>query len=90
MSAAPKAPASPQTNYQLLRSAFAELEIPIYDLMRLLRAAEHLQEEGDEDLRNSACLIVELAFKMADELNEQYQKNFPGEGVNSRIIEEAA
>jgi hypothetical protein len=71
--------------YNELRRVHCELENPIYDLMRLLRAAEHLQEEGDEDLRSSACLIVELAAQKADELNEKYQRGFPGEGKDSPI-----
>ena len=81
-------PEASQTNYQLLKADFAALEIRIYDLMRLLHAAEHLQEQSDEDLRNSACLIVELAAQKVDELNEQYQRSFPGEGIDSRIEED--
>jgi hypothetical protein len=77
-----------QTNYQLLKRDFAALELPIYDLLRMLRAAAHLQEEGDENLCSSARLIVDLAAQKADELNEQYQKGFPGEGINSRIEED--
>jgi hypothetical protein len=84
MSAATKTDAS-QTNYLRLKEDHAKLELPIYDLMRILRAAAHLQEEGDEDLRSSAMLIVDLAAQKADELNEQYQKSFPGEGINSHI-----
>ena len=81
-------PEASQTNYQLLKADFAALEGPIYDVMRLLRAAAHLQEEGDKDLRSSANLIVDLALKKADELNEQYQRSFPGEGIDSRIEED--
>jgi hypothetical protein len=82
-------PEASQTNYELLKRDFAALELPIYDLLRMLRAAAHLQEEGDEDLRSSAKLIVDLAVKMGDELNEKYQRSWPGEGIDSRIEEGA-
>ena len=58
--------------------------------MLMLKAAAHLQEEGDEDLHSSAKLIVELAAQRADDLNEQYQKSFPGEGINSRMTRTAS
>jgi hypothetical protein len=67
------------------RRVHSELENPIYDLMRLLRAAEHLQEEDDEDLRSSAKLLVEQAAKMADDLNEKYQRDWPRKGKDSPI-----
>ena len=47
--------------------------------MRLLHAAEHLQEQSDKDLQ-FGLLIVELAAQKVDELNEQYQRSFPGRG----------
>jgi hypothetical protein len=81
-------PGGSQTNYQLLKEDFAEFELPIWNLMRMLRAAAHLQEEGDEDLRSSAKLIVDLALEKADELNEQYQRSWPGEGIDSRVKED--
>jgi hypothetical protein len=84
----PALPEAPQTNYQLLKADFAALEIPIYNLKRMLRAAAHLQEEGDEDLRSSANLIIDLAAKRADDLNEQYQRSWPVEGIDSRIEED--
>jgi DnaJ-domain-containing protein 1 len=43
--------------------AHSELEEPIYDIAHLLRAAGHLQDDGDEDLRSSARLIVDLACR---------------------------
>jgi hypothetical protein len=76
-----------ETNYQLLKADYAALELPIYDLTRMLRAAAHLQEEGDEDLHMSAKLIVDLAAQKADELNDRYHRSWPGEGINSRIEE---
>jgi hypothetical protein len=78
----PEEPSSPlkQRRASRFEDAHRALEIPIYDLTRLLRAAVHLQEEYDEDLCSSARLIVELAAQKADELNEQYQGSFPGEG----------
>jgi hypothetical protein len=63
---------------------FAALELPIYDLRRLLRAAVHLLDNGDADLSSSANLIVDLAFQKADELYEQYHGGSPAEGINSR------
>jgi hypothetical protein len=81
-------PEASEAKYQLLKADFAALELPIYDVMRLLRAAAYLHDKGDEDLCSSASLIIDLAFQKADELNEQYQKSFPGEGTNSRIEED--
>ena len=81
-------PETSQTNYELLKRDFAALELPIYDVMRLLRAAAHLQEEADEDLLSSANLIVDLAVKKIEELNEQYQRSWPGEGIDSQIEED--
>jgi hypothetical protein len=75
--------ASKRQHADCFEAAHRALEMPIYDLFRLVRAAEHLQEEGDDDLCSSACLIVELAAQKAHELNEQYQKSFPGEGIDS-------
>jgi hypothetical protein len=76
--------------YRRLKDDFAAIEMPIYDLMRLLLAAAHLQEESDEDLHMSAHLIVDLAAQKAEESNDQYQKSFPGEGINSLVHEGAA
>jgi hypothetical protein len=55
--------------YDEWRRVHSELENPIYDLMRLLRAAEHLQEEGDEDLRSSAKLLVEQGCRFPARLD---------------------
>src|ERR1700722_9101954 len=79
---------SPQQQRAMrFEDAHRALEIPIYDLTRLLRAAVHLQEEYDEDLCSSAKLIVELAAQKANELNEQYQGSFPGEAIKSQVEE---
>jgi hypothetical protein len=60
-------------------SAF-DLESDIYDLNRMLRAAEFLQTEGDgeEEIASSARLLVEQAAKMANDLHEKYQASFTG------------
>jgi hypothetical protein len=41
--------------------------------------------DGDEDLASSARLLVEQAAKMAEDLNEKYQREWPGEGIDSPI-----
>ena len=85
----PEEASSPPKQHRTDRfeDAHRALEIPIYDLMRMLIAAVHLQEESDEDLRTSACLIVEMAAQKANELNEQYQGSFPGKGIKSQVEE---
>jgi hypothetical protein len=60
-------------NYQMLKADYGALETPIYDLTRMLLAAAHLQE-GDDGLRSSARLIVDLAAQKADELNDLYHR----------------
>jgi hypothetical protein len=81
-------PEASQTQYQTLNDELndelAALELPIADLRRLLRAAAHLLDDGDQDLGSSASLIVDLAFQKADELYEQYHGGSPAEGINSR------
>jgi hypothetical protein len=62
----------------------SELEKPLFDLMLLLKGASHLREE-DEDLQIAANLLVDLAAQKADELHDKYQRNWPGEGINSQI-----
>jgi hypothetical protein len=59
-----------------------DLEIDIYDLNRMLRAAEFLQTEGagEEDIASSARLLVEHAAKMANDLHKKYQASFTGSG----------
>jgi hypothetical protein len=54
-------------------SAF-DLDSDIYDLKRMLHAAEVLQIEGDgdEDSASSARLLVEKATKMAYDLHEKF------------------
>jgi hypothetical protein len=71
-------------------AAHRALENDIYDLMRMLRAADYLQSSAatdNEDLASSARLLVEQAAKMAEDLNEKYQRGFPGEGIDSLIEE---
>jgi hypothetical protein len=57
-------------------SAF-DLENDIYDLNRMLRAAEFLQTEsgGEEEIASSARLLVEQAAKMANDLHAKFQAN---------------
>jgi hypothetical protein len=62
----------------------SELEKPLFDLMLLLKAASHLREE-DEDLQIAANLLVDLGAQKADELHDKYQRDWPTEGINSRI-----
>ena len=79
-------PEASQNEHDGWEHALRELEVPIYDLMRLLRAATHLIDNGDEDLRSSGHLIVELAAIKAQELDEQYQgRNWPGKRKDSQI-----
>ena len=63
-------PEAPEADY-------GALEILIYDLTRLLLAAAHLQE-GDDGMRSSARLIVDLAAEKADELNDLYHRQRKG------------
>jgi hypothetical protein len=72
-------PEASETDYQMLKADYGALEIPIYDLTRMLLAASHLQQ-GDDGLRCSARLIVDLAAKKADELSDLYHR--PRKGVN--------
>jgi hypothetical protein len=54
--------------------AYGDLEGDIYDLARMLRAADHLQHSSDgEDLKSSACLLYDKAFEMAKSLDQKYQ-----------------
>jgi hypothetical protein len=57
-------------------SAFA-LESDIYDLKRMLHAAELLQidGDGDEDSASSARLLVEKAAKMANDFHEKFRSS---------------
>ncbi|MBV8794592.1 MAG: hypothetical protein JO136_06600 [Hyphomicrobiales bacterium] len=48
-----------------------ELEAPIYDLVRLLRAATYLIDDSDEYLQSSARLLVDLAAIKAQALDDQ-------------------
>ena len=74
--------------------AHRAIENDIYDLMRMLRAADYLQTyasmDGDEDLASSARLLVEQAAKMAEDLNEKYQQGSVGtrKGINSQMKED--
>jgi hypothetical protein len=49
----------------------SELEKPLFDL--------------NEDLQIAANLLVDLAAQKADELHDKYQRDWPTEGINSRI-----
>jgi hypothetical protein len=73
-------------------AAHRAIEEDIYDLIRMLRAADYLQSsavmDGDEVLASSARLLVEQAARMAEDLSEKYQRGFPGEGIDSRIDED--
>jgi hypothetical protein len=79
----PEATDRPADRFEVAHRA---IEKDIYDLMRMLRAADYLQSavamDGDEDLASSARLLVEQAAKMAEDLNEKYQRRFPGEGID--------
>ena len=52
-----------------------DLESDIYDLKRMLHAAELLQIDGDsdEDSASSARLLVEKAAKTAHDLHEKFR-----------------
>jgi hypothetical protein len=56
---------------------YGDLESDIYDLMRMLRAADHLYHgSDDEDLRTSTVLLYDLAAEMAQELDRKYHRGF--------------
>jgi hypothetical protein len=61
-----------------VQDAFRDLEGDIDDLARMLRAADHLQYSGDEDLERSARLLYDKAVEMAGNLNRKYQNSFLG------------
>jgi hypothetical protein len=58
------------------QDAYRRLEEDIHDLARMLRAADHLQSCGEEDMESSARLLVEKAAEMAEKLDQKYQESF--------------
>jgi hypothetical protein len=44
----------------------------------MLRAADHLQYSGEDDLESSARLLYDNAVEMAETLDRNYQNSFPG------------
>jgi hypothetical protein len=51
--------------------AYLDLESDIFDLKRMLRAAEHLRE--GEGMKDEANLLYEKALEMAERLDRKYQ-----------------
>jgi hypothetical protein len=69
------------------------LETPLYDLMRMIKAADFLLTNGLADMESEARLLVETASDMAHDLYEAYQNDFPGNqrtGQTEGISEEVA
>jgi hypothetical protein len=57
--------------------AYGDLEGDLHDLVCMLRAADHLYHESDdEDLRSSTILIYDKAVEMAKELDQKYHRGF--------------